>query len=127
MTWPKIASAPGAVGRVGLIRSRPFHGKRLRSVPRDGAIPHLAVALDAAVMRKLVQATVFADRSPTGVPADREMEWQVRGCAIEWIKYRPGRSCTVAYRVSVGHRSATTTSDSICVRDSSGTWTRSWR
>ena len=96
-----IASPLGAVGRAGVVRPASRRSGPPLTAPRDAAIPHLAEALDAATMRWIFQSTLFADRSPYGAPARRGARWQVRRCEIEWIKYRPGKNCTVAYRVGV--------------------------
>lgn len=56
-------------------------------LPRDAALPHLALALDGAAM-----ADVFADvLGPHGLRVD--------ACRIERVKYRPGRNATLAYRL----------------------------
>ena len=86
-----IASPLGAVGKVGVARSVPCLSGPPRTPPRDHAIPHLAKALDAATMQWIFQSTLFADHSPANMAA-----WEVRRCEIEWIKYRPGKNCTVA-------------------------------
>ncbi len=54
-------------------------------LPRDAALPQLAQALDAQAM-----AAVFAAQLG-GL--------QVLGCEVERVKYRPGRNCSVAYRL----------------------------
>ena len=110
MTGWKIASPLGAIDRVGLVRPGPPTGRPLWRVPRDSAIPHLASALDAVTMRRVFQTTTFA----TGVPGARPIEWRVQWCAIEWIKYRPGKNCTVAYRVGLHDRSNPRSSSCAC-------------
>jgi len=62
-----------------------------RRLPADAVLPQLAQLLDEAAMR-----AVFS----------RELHWQgagtVQACAIERVKYRPGRSCVVGYRLTLG-------------------------
>jgi hypothetical protein len=111
-----IASPLGAVGKVGLIRPVPRLRGSLRTPPRDRAIPHLPEALDAATMRWIFQSTLFADR-PARQPSGGPGRWQVRRCEIEWIKYRPGKNCTVAYRVGVHDPSTNRDSEQLlCAR-----------
>src|SRR5439155_13671699 len=84
-----------------------------RAVPEDSALPQLAQALNAATMRGIFQRTLFGDPSPAGPKAGCE----VRGCAIEWAKYRPGKNCTVAYRVELRDRSTRQESEQmLCAR-----------
>jgi aminoglycoside phosphotransferase (APT) family kinase protein len=56
-------------------------------LPQDPALPQLAQALDAAAM-----AAAFGN-ALHGV--------QVLGCAVDRVKYRPGRNCSVSYRLSL--------------------------
>ncbi len=65
----------------------------VREAPHDPVLPHLATALDEAHM-----AVVFQRQFDAIDAVD------VRACAIERVKYRPGRSCIVAYRLSLGER-----------------------
>ena len=59
----------------------------MNDLPRDAALPHLALALDGAAM-----ADVFADvLGPHGLRVD--------ACRVERVKYRPGRNATLAYRL----------------------------
>ena len=86
------------IGQVGPIRSAPPSSGERPAVPPDRALPHLARALDAATMSAVLQASVFAD----GVLATRAAgRARVQRCEIEWVKYRPGKNCTIAYRLSV--------------------------
>lgn len=62
-----------------------------RTVPVDARLPRLAAAVDTHAMAQRIQALLSA----RGEPA------RVRGCEIERIKYRPGRNCVVAYRLSI--------------------------
>ncbi len=55
--------------------------------PTDARLPQLAVAFDPSRM-----AAVFGSQLPDG---------EVLDCRIERIKYRPGRNCSVAYRLRV--------------------------
>lgn len=59
----------------------------IHALPRDAALPHLHLALDAAVMQEAFAALLH----PHGT--------QVDGCEIERIKYRPRRNCSLAYRL----------------------------
>lgn len=64
-------------------------------LPQDPALPQLAQALDAAAMAAVFQAALHG--------------MQVLGCEIDRVKYRPGRNCSVSYRLSLqeaqsGHR-----------------------
>jgi hypothetical protein len=90
-----------AIGRAGVIRATPLPQGPPRSMPRDGAVPHMAEALDVDTMRLVLQKTHFAERSPALAAAGAPTAWQVRRCEIEWIKYRPGKNCAAAYRVHV--------------------------
>src|SRR5262249_2764440 len=96
---PAIAEVPDAVGKVGAARA----GSRMReprwSVPQDADLPHLADVLDARAMRTVFQQLLFDGSGPS------RLAGQVQRCEIEWIKYRPGKSCTVAYRVDLHERS----------------------
>ena len=56
-------------------------------LPTDAALPQLALALDARAMGEVFAAELA--------------QWQVQRCEIDRIKYRPGRSCTVAYRLQL--------------------------
>jgi aminoglycoside phosphotransferase (APT) family kinase protein len=57
------------------------------AVPHDPALPQLAQALDAAAM-----AVVFQAALP---------DVQVLACEVDRVKYRPGRNCSVSYRLSL--------------------------
>lgn len=65
----------------------------LREAPVDPVLPQLGTALDEARM-----AGVFQRHFNTVDAVD------VRACAIERVKYRPGRSCIVAYRLTLRER-----------------------
>jgi Phosphotransferase enzyme family len=56
-------------------------------LPQDPALPQLAQTLDAAGMAAVFQAALH------GV--------QVLGCEVDRVKYRPGRNCSVSYRLSL--------------------------
>ena len=58
-----------------------------RALPHDAALPQLAQALDGDAM-----APVFAAAFPS---------LRVAGCAIDRVKYRPRRNCSVAYRLQL--------------------------
>jgi aminoglycoside phosphotransferase (APT) family kinase protein len=58
-----------------------------RPLPQDPALPQLAQALDPHAMARAFGAALSG--------------WQVRGCEVERIKYRPGRNCTVLYRLNL--------------------------
>ena len=110
-------SGIGVVGKVGLIRPSVPPGRAHRPVPRDRALPHLAEALDAAAMSAIFQEVLFADRSPTDFAAVSNTGLEVRRCEIEWAKYRPGKNCTVAYRVGLRDRSTGRESEQLlCAR-----------
>src|SRR5262249_10564260 len=96
---PAIAEAPDAVGKVGAARAGSGRREPLRAVPQDADLPHMADALDAGAMQTVFQRMLFDD-SGLSRPAG-----QVQRCEIEWIKYRPGKNCTVAYRVGLRERS----------------------
>src|SRR6185436_15224852 len=68
-----------------------------RDVPADPALPDLAKALDETAMRAILSEALQAGG---GAPLER--------CTITWIKYRPGRSCTVAWRLLLGDGAAST-------------------
>ena len=57
----------------------------LRDVPADPALPDLATVLDETAMRAILSEAIQAGG---GAPLER--------CTITWIKYKPGKSCTVA-------------------------------
>ena len=60
------------------------------TLPRDARLPQLARAVDGDSMRHVFEAAL------------REYGSQrVTACAVERIKYRPGRNCTVSYRLTV--------------------------
>ncbi len=56
-------------------------------LPQDPALPQLAQALDAAAMAAVFQAALHSVHVP--------------GCAVDRVKYRPGRNCSVSYRLSL--------------------------
>ena len=55
------------------------------AMPQDPALPQLAQALDTQAMGR-----VFAAELPAH---------QVLGCVVDRVKYRPGRNCSVSYRL----------------------------
>jgi hypothetical protein len=111
------ASPIGAVGKVGLIRSAPPRKRPRRTVPRDGALPHLAEALDVTTMRTVFQRMLYAAPPSTNVPVASKTGFEVRRCEIEWAMYRPGKNCTVAYRVGLRDRSTGQESEQLlCAR-----------
>ncbi len=65
-------------------------------LPRDARLPQLARAVDAEAMRQVFDAAL------AGHGAQR-----VTGCRVDRVKYRPGRNCTVSYRLRIRdeHRS----------------------
>ena len=75
-------SAPG--------RSEGTFVDQLQALPRDAALPQLARALDATAM-----ADVFAGLLP---------HLHVAGCAVERVKYRPGRNASILYRLQLVDR-----------------------
>jgi aminoglycoside phosphotransferase (APT) family kinase protein len=116
-THPESVNRLGVVGKVGLIRPGPRRTSQLRDVPQDSALPHLAAALDAARMHEVFQRTLFADGSQAGDVAGPNPECQVQRCEIEWVKYRPGKNCTVAYRIGLHHRATQQESEHlVCAR-----------
>lgn len=67
----------------------------LRDVPADPALPDLATVLDETAMRAILSEAIQAGG---GAPLER--------CTITWIKYKPGKSCTVAWRLLLGDAAA---------------------
>lgn len=61
-------------------------------LPPDPVIPYLPVALNAQTMAQLLQEKVFSN-----------LDLGVRHIEIERIKYKPGRSCLVCYRLQLIH------------------------
>lgn len=60
-----------------------------RPLPRDAALPQLPIALDETAMREHFAAALRGGGMLVG------------DCRIERAKYRPGRNCTVGYRLAV--------------------------
>lgn len=56
-----------------------------RALPHDPALPKLAQALDPHAMMQVFGAVLDG--------------LQVQACEVDRVKYRPGRNCTVAYRL----------------------------
>lgn len=56
-------------------------------LPHDPALPHLAQALDGTAIAAVLAPVV----APYG--------WQLLHCAVDRIKYRPGRNCTLSYKL----------------------------
>jgi len=61
-----------------------------RHLPCDDRLPHLAHAVDGGAMRRSFEAAL----RPHGIAA-------VSACQVDRIRYRPGHSCTVSYRLQV--------------------------
>ncbi len=60
------------------------------ALPRDPRLPQLTRAVDAQAMQHVFEVAL------------REYGVQrVTGCEVERIKYRPGRNCTVSYRLEI--------------------------
>ena len=59
----------------------------MNDLPRDAALPHLALALDGAAMADVFDGVL----GPHGLRVD--------ACRVERVKYRPGRNATLAYRL----------------------------
>ena len=59
-------------------------------IPNDSALPQLATALDAEAMRARFQAELFSGALQ-----------RVQACEIEHVRYKPGKNCTVAYRLEI--------------------------
>lgn len=68
-----------------------------RDIPHDPDLPQLATVLDGGRMRRVFQTRYDAQR-PAG---DR---WSANGCEVEWVKYKPGKNCTVCYRLTLVER-----------------------
>lgn len=68
--------------------------------PEDASLPRLAELFDLELVSRRLGAH-FACAAPT--------PWQVLGCEIERVKYRPGRNCVVAYVVRVRRAPAAAT------------------
>lgn len=75
-----------------------------RTVPQDSVLPRLAEALDAATMRTVFENTLFVDETRNARPARPTKRFHIQRCEIEWVKYRPGKNCTVAYRLEMHDR-----------------------
>lgn len=63
-----------------------------RPLPQDACLPALAAAFDAGRMRGVLEASIAA----AGAPRAR-----VRQCALQRVKYRPGRNCLFLYRALI--------------------------
>jgi len=74
-----------------------------RRVPRDPALPQLAVVLDPGRMRD-VFAQALAWREPPALQA----------CAVERVKYRPGRNCVVGYRLTLQDATGASCEQRVC-------------
>lgn len=59
-------------------------------LPHDERLPQLARAVDAHAMQRVFEAAL----RQYGVQ-------RVTGCEVERVKYRPGRNCTVSYRLQI--------------------------
>ena len=60
------------------------------ALPRDERLPQLARAVDPLAMQQVFAAAL------------RDHHGQhVTACAVDRIKYRPGRNCTVSYRLTI--------------------------
>lgn len=66
-------------------------------IPRDGALPQLATVLDPQAMRSILAARLWATAEPGG-------SYALAACDIERVRYKPGRSCMVSYRLALEHR-----------------------
>src|SRR5262245_25014759 len=65
-----------------------------RLMPRDPALPGLADALDETSMVRVLDALLRSGRDPAA-------GCRVRSCQVTRVKYRPGRSALIGYRLSV--------------------------
>jgi len=64
---------------------------RMTTVPRDDTFQHLALALDPTAMRAVFDESVFGP----------DRRYHIGACHIEHIKYKPGKSCVVCYRLQI--------------------------
>lgn len=77
-------------------------------LPLDPALPHLRLALDGAALAAHAQAHT----APAG--------WQVATCAVDRVKYHPGRNLAVSYRLCLRDAAGTTREQIVAARWCSG-------
>ena len=79
----------------------------MKEVQRDEVLPHMNIALDSPMMKGILQMTLLSEDSSadeTKIFRDRH---QIHDCQIDWIKYKPGKNCTVSYRLFLTNGSST--------------------
>ena len=74
-----------------------------RILPYDARLPQLSTILNPAVMRQ-----VFQD-----VLEPRDLSYRVQDVSIEWVKYKPGKNCTVCYRLRLDPHPVQTQSEQL--------------
>jgi hypothetical protein len=72
-----------------------------QEIPRDDVLPQLAVVLDVGAMRGILQETLGTETSRNSKRGQGNSKLQVRDCQIEWAKYKPGKNCTICYRLAI--------------------------
>jgi len=70
-------------------------GKDADHLPADGFLPALAEAVDGGLMGKRLQHAMFGEAGG---------RHRLERCRIERTKYRPGRRCTIGYRLAIRDR-----------------------
>jgi tRNA A-37 threonylcarbamoyl transferase component Bud32 len=76
-----------------------------QQIPHDAALPHLQFALDPERMRAAL------------APHLATPHVRVEGCRIERVRYKPGRSCLLAYALELGVEGRAGTSEQVlCAR-----------
>ncbi|MDH5775761.1 MAG: aminoglycoside phosphotransferase family protein [Nitrospirota bacterium] len=68
--------------------------KGIREIPNDTTLPHLWKALDASVMLKQFQHTLFETEQS-------RQQFQVTDCEVVYVKYKPYKPCTICYHVVI--------------------------
>lgn len=86
--------------------SLPSTSTRLNDLPTDTRLPQLPIILDEAIMREKLQHHMFASDS-------EQTQFSVRQCEILQVRYKPGSSCMVSYRLDIVNTSTGESSEQI--------------
>src|ERR1051325_8151798 len=60
----------------------------------DPQLPQMGIALDASAMAAVLERECLQ-------PSD---EFELRGCRIDYVRYKPGRNCVICYELAIHDR-----------------------
>ncbi|MFQ5707443.1 MAG: phosphotransferase [bacterium] len=70
----------------------------------DEVLPQMALAMDTDSMRAVFQRKLFGMGSQPNGEKSETSRFEIEACAIDRVKYKPGKNCLVLYRLGIRDR-----------------------